>query len=81
MTVKNFDKEFINFMEAAKILGIHRATLHAWIKKDQDIKRNNSSEGCSTLNFKCPPYGRIGNRYRFRREDLEKFINDSMNDS
>lgn len=71
----NSDKDFINFREAAKILGINRGTLHGWVKKDQDIKKSNLP---APLKFKCPPYGRIGNRYRFRKEDIEKFIEESM---
>jgi predicted DNA-binding transcriptional regulator AlpA len=73
--MKNKDKTFITRKECAKLLEIAPLTLDRWIKKDQEIKGNNKK---IDKNFKCPPYGRIGNRYRFRREDIEKFIKESM---
>jgi predicted DNA-binding transcriptional regulator AlpA len=70
-------KKFITLTEAAHLMGINRTTLHLWIKKDQNIKKNNLPP---SEDFKCPPYGRMGNRYRFLREDVEKFIKDAMKD-
>ena len=69
------EKKFITIKDAANLMGINRATLRLWIKKDQDIKDNNLPV---PKNFICPPYGRMGNRYRFLREDVEKFIKDTM---
>lgn len=69
------NKKFITNQEAADLMGISRSTLAGWIKKDQNIKKNNLP---IPENFICPPYGRMGNRYRFLREDIEKFIKNSM---
>jgi predicted DNA-binding transcriptional regulator AlpA len=73
--MKNKGKIFLNLTEAAEMLGIHRTTLHSWLKKDKELKKNKM---VGTGDFKCPPYGRMGGRYRFLREDIEKFIKASM---
>ena len=38
------EKYFITLTEAAELLGISRFTLSLWIKKDQEIKKNNIPE-------------------------------------
>lgn len=68
-------KNFITVQEAAHLMGVNRGTLRLWIKKDETIKENNLP---IPKDFICPPYGRMGNRYRFLREDIEKFIEDTM---
>jgi hypothetical protein len=70
--------DLLSVKEAATLLGVHQFTLHGWIKKDQESKKNNIE---TQKNFKCPPYGRIGNRYRFRREDIEKFLKEAMGEN
>lgn len=62
-------KEFLSLKETADMIGIHRVTLQKWIQKDSKTK-----ELMDRL-----PYGRIGGRFKFLREDVEKFIKDSMN--
>lgn len=74
--MENLEKDFISVDEAAKLLGVHRTTLRAWVLKEIKIKKNNLPY---PELFKCPPFGRIGSRFLFRRDDIEKFINDSMN--
>lgn len=72
--------EFLSIKEASAIIGIHQYTLHEWIKKHQNIKIKNENELTeSEKKFRCPPFSRIGKRYRFTREDIEKFIKDSKN--
>ena len=46
------EKKFITIKDAANLMGINRATLRLWIKKDQDIKDNNLPV---PKNFICPP--------------------------
>jgi excisionase family DNA binding protein len=55
--------DYMTLTEAAKALGIHRTTLQKWMTRSD---------------FKCPPFGKMGGRYRFKREDIEKFIKESM---
>ena len=69
------EKDFIGLEEAARFLGVHKNTLHHWVKKDWENKTNNNT---TPNKFLCPPYTRIGSRYRFRREDIEKFMQDPM---
>lgn len=69
-------ENFIGADEVANMLGIHKTTLHGWLRKDQTNKKNKIE---AKDNFKCPPYGRIGSRYIFRKSDVEKFIKDSIN--
>lgn len=73
--MENKEKKFITIKEASHLMGISRSTLALWIKKDQNIKNNNLP---MPENFICPPYGRMGSRYRFLKEDIEKFIKDTM---
>lgn len=73
--MKSKDKIFLNLTEAAELLGIHRTTLHTWLKKDKELKKNKIVDAGD---FKCPPYGRMGGHYRFLCEDIEKFIKESM---
>lgn len=73
--MENKEKKFLTIMEAADLMGINRGTLRSWIKKDQNIKNNNLP---IPKDFTCPPYGHMGNRTRFLREDIEKFIKDTM---
>lgn len=78
-------KIFIGVTEVAEILGVHKNTLHRWLKKDWE-KNNNKKEIDKTsknkqqINFLLPPYKRIGIRYKFLKEDVEKFIKDSIKD-
>lgn len=73
--MKSKDKFFLNLSEASELLGIHRTTLHSWIKKDKKLKENKM---VGAGDFRCPHYGRMGGHYRFLREDIEKFIKESM---
>ena len=73
--MKNKDKNFFSCDEAAKFLGIHRTTLLSWMRKDMEFKKNNI---IPPPYFKCPPYGRMNRYYRFKREDIEKFLKESM---
>lgn len=74
------ERNFIWIDEAALLLNISRVTLHSWIKKYERIKNKNHDELTdSEKNFRCPPHGRIGSRYRFKKEEIEKFIEESMN--
>lgn len=73
---KNIEQQyFIGIKEAAKILGIHKNTLYQWVTRDWASKNNKSD---LSNKFLCPPYIRIGSRYRFKREDIEKFIQDPL---
>lgn len=75
----NNKNDWIDAKEAAKLLGLHHYTLYGLIKKNEEMKKKNPDEFTeSEKNFRCPPYGRIGSRYRFIREDIEKFIEESM---
>lgn len=60
--MENIEKDYLSLTEAAKMIGVCRQTLQKWIEKGK----------------KAPRYGRIGDRYRFRREEVEKFVKDSM---
>ena len=72
------ENKFLSLKEAAMMIGIHHYTLHEWIKKHHNIKIKNENELTdSEKKFRCPPFSRIGKRYRFTREDIEKFIKDS----
>jgi predicted DNA-binding transcriptional regulator AlpA len=68
------EKDFVGLTEASKILGVHRNSLYQWVTRDWKNKNNK----LSTTKFLCPPYTRIGSRYRFKREDIEKFIQDPL---
>jgi predicted DNA-binding transcriptional regulator AlpA len=61
---------FISMDEAAKLVGVHRTTLFSWIRK------NKEDDGQKKI--ACPSYQKIGCRYRFKREDIEKFIKESV---
>ena len=77
MTEKKED--FIWIQEAAEMIGIHPVTLSDWIEKHDRLKSKNPDELTkSEKKFRCPPYGRLGSRYRFRKEDVEQFIKESM---
>lgn len=69
------ENEFITLDQASEILGVHKTTLQSWILKDKLYKQN---PAIAPKDFKCPPYGRIGYRYRFRKEEIERFIKESM---
>lgn len=78
--MENSEKNYISIDEAAKLLRVHRTTLHSWIRRDvKEKKETNESEWEKLKKIKCPPYSRIGARFWFRKEDIEKFIKDSMN--
>lgn len=73
------NNNFVWLNEAAEIIGVHPTTIVHWIKKQKLINRKhpcNLTE--SEKNFRCPAYTRLGSRYRFKREDIEKFIEDPM---
>ena len=61
-------RDYLSMHEAAIMLGIKRQTLLKWTKIRKHIDHKD---------FRCPPYYRIGSRYRFKKEDIEKFINES----
>lgn len=61
------DLDFLSMQQAAEMLCIKRQTLHLWTKKNRE-----------NPNVKCPPYSRIGSRFRFKKEDIEKFIEESI---
>lgn len=69
------NNDFIWIQEAAEMIGVHPTTIKQWIEKK---KRINKKHPCaltdSEKNFRCPPYTRLGSRYRFKRQDIEKFI-------
>lgn len=71
------DENFIGIDEAAKILGVHRNTLQRWLQKDWENK--NKGNKIILNNFLFPPYFRIGSRYKFKREDIENFIQNQLN--
>lgn len=74
---KNFmkNKNFIWLDEAADMIGVHKTTIVHWIKKKKIINKKHPSDLTpSEKNFRCPLYTRVGSRYRFKREDIEKFI-------
>lgn len=52
---------FLTLQETANLLGVSSNTIHQWRKRGD---------------FKLPAY-RFGNVLRFKREDIEKFIEDS----
>ncbi len=63
-----FQEKFINSTKTSKLLGIHRYTLNRWIlrhKKDKD--------------FRCPPYYLMGGHYKFKKSEIDNFINESRN--
>ena len=71
---------FLSIKKAADMIGLHQYTLRDWIKKYELIKKKNLNELTeSDKIFRCPTYARIGNRYRFKKEDIEKFIEESTN--
>lgn len=75
------EKDYFGLDEACKILGVHRTTLMVWIRRNEEIRKKNPDELTeSDKKVKCPPYGRVGIRYRFKKEDLEKFIQDGRNE-
>lgn len=71
------EKKFITSGEVANLIGVSRTTLGLWIKKMEFFKKNNIPV---PENFRCPRYGRVGNRYMFLREDVENFVKDSIKD-
>lgn len=73
------NNDFVWLHEAADIIGVHPTTITHWIEKKKRIDEKNPSDLTkSEKNFMCPPYTRIGARYRFNREELEKFIQDPL---
>ncbi len=75
--LKEKEEIFIGIDEASKILGIHRNTLQRWCQKDW--KNKSSGNKIILNNFLCPPYIRIGSRYKFKREDVKNFIKNQTN--
>lgn len=74
------NQKFIWINEAADLLGIKRMTLYAWIRRNEEIRKKNPNELTeSDKRNKCPSYGKMGSRYRFKLEDIQKFIEESMN--
>lgn len=69
------EKKYLTLSEAAKYLGISRQTLQKWIERDKQNKKFNSP---IMGKQKCPKYGQVGVRYRFWKEDVEKFLKESM---
>lgn len=71
--MKNDD--FVWIKEASDIIGVHFTTIIHWIKKKQKIDAKNPEElTYAEKTFRCPPYTKIGSRYRFKREDIENFL-------
>ena len=72
-------RNFIWLKEAADLLNVNIVTLREWIKKYETIKKKKPDELTeSDKKFRCPAYGRMGSRYRFTRESIDKFIKESM---
>lgn len=58
------EKQFLSIKETAPKIGIHYSQLYRLVqKKDQNI----------------PPYIRVGDAIRFRKEDVENFVNTPVN--
>lgn len=75
------NNNFIWINEAAEILCVHPTTIIQWIEKKKKINKKHPCELTKAeKNFRCPPYIRVGSRYRFNREDIEKFIEDQRDD-
>lgn len=59
-------ENFIHSSETANLLGIHRYTLNRWILKHKKDKTSI-----------CPPYYWIGGKYKFKKSEIDLFINSS----
>lgn len=58
--------DLLNDKDAAKYLGLSVATLRAWRYRQASGEAENQD---------LPPYCRLGSAIRYRREDLDEWVN------